>query len=482
MSSHRPKTAALLAYDEKLLSEQGRGRVERHLETCRVCAEELASIRLYERISGEIRVADIPTPDWSRMELPLRRAAKKQSRRPDGPRTAVWVAAALAAAAAALILLMPSGDGEVADARSISPTPELEAMAPVTEREPIVGQVMALRGSAHTSRGGDREAAQVGTEILETMRVTAEGASEAHLRFYEGTGVIMGARTEIELMRLRRGQVSLSLESGEVTSRVAKLEEGDAYDVVAGPWRVTVRGTHFRVRRDAEDVEVEVEEGVVDVLDEDGALIRTIRAPGQWHSSGRTLSRRALPLPRALDLRASQWPILTLHDLDPTVPEWVVDGTAFGPAGRMEMRVPTGSHRVEGRPLEGGPVFHTVDVPLGGAVVEGASLAPQAPPVRQGHLAPQMIAATVRAGMRRLQQCHERTARRGEAPSGRFALRITIGRTGNVQRARLLARGGSAPEGFEACILDEARSWSFPAPTGGIVTFEQPLRFATRNP
>jgi hypothetical protein len=59
---------------------------------------------------------------------------------------------------------------------------------------------------------------------------------------------------------------------------------------------------------------------------------------------------------------------------------------------------------------------------------------------------------------------------------------VTIGLTGNVTRAELVQRAGEeAPsETFRQCVTEEARRWSFPPPTGGSVTFDQPLRFSTR--
>jgi hypothetical protein len=64
--------------------------------------------------------------------------------------------------------------------------------------------------------------------------------------------------------------------------------------------------------------------------------------------------------------------------------------------------------------------------------------------------------------------------------TGRFDLRVTVGVDGEVQRARLL--GDSLPDEFVHCVVSEARRFTFPPPTGGPLTFDVPLRFATRRP
>ncbi len=116
-----------------------------------------------------------------------------------------------------------------------------------------------------------------------------------------------------------------------------------------------------------------------------------------------------------------------------------------------------------------------------GRVIEGATLVPEAPPAQEGYLPAALIAPPVRAGMRNLQACHRQEARRGQPPSGIFSLRVTIGLTGRVRRAQLIQRAGEPPSNrFRQCVTQEAQRWSFPPPTGGTVTFDQPLRFTTR--
>ncbi|MDQ3033584.1 MAG: zf-HC2 domain-containing protein, partial [Myxococcota bacterium] len=79
--SHAPKIAALRALSERALSPRARLRIERHLATCDVCRRALASITLYRRTVEDVREAEPPELDWSRMELALAREARALSER-----------------------------------------------------------------------------------------------------------------------------------------------------------------------------------------------------------------------------------------------------------------------------------------------------------------------------------------------------------------------------------------------------------------
>src|SRR5690606_29359211 len=105
--THRPKTAALLAYADGALSDAGRARLERHLARCEVCRRELAAMKLYERMAEDARETPAPEGDYARMELTRARAAPRVSQeirigRRRRPRAASARVAASAAGAPAL--------------------------------------------------------------------------------------------------------------------------------------------------------------------------------------------------------------------------------------------------------------------------------------------------------------------------------------------------------------------------------------------
>ncbi|NOY94067.1 MAG: zf-HC2 domain-containing protein, partial [Deltaproteobacteria bacterium] len=96
MSAHAPKIRALLAYEAGELSQAGRERLERHLAGCDICREQWVAMQTYGELSQAIRAAEIPSLDYGRMELALRREARAHTK--GTGRGATWAVLALAAA------------------------------------------------------------------------------------------------------------------------------------------------------------------------------------------------------------------------------------------------------------------------------------------------------------------------------------------------------------------------------------------------
>ena len=470
---HAPKVAALLAYDARLLSTEGARRVEAHLAGCDGCRRTLAAIRAYDALVDTARAEAPPEPAWERMELALRREARTVAASARDSRQ-IFAASALAVAAAALL-----GFGIVAGApvRATQPTARGDGALPTAPVEParerIAGEVTLTAG--RVTRSGELDVAP-GARLDDDSVIATGPGSEADVRFGAATGVAVLASSRVRMARLRRGQVSFDVEDGSVSSEVAHLGAGDLYEVHAGMWTARVRGTRFAVTRLGDDIEVRVAEGVVEVLRGD-QLEAVVFAPGVFRSSLGVWTDGDVP---RVHFGPEQGEPVTLR-ADPRIAAWLVDGRRISAASDLRMRAPRGELSVIGLGEDGAELYRRlVPVPVGGAMVEGEALAPSAPAVRAGYLDPELIAPTVRAGIRSMQSCQEQIARLREAPSGRFTLRVTIGRTGEVQRAVLLSDGDPPPAGFAACVVEKTRNWTFPPPTGGIVTFEQPLTFASR--
>ncbi len=475
--SHEPKIAALLAYDAELLSDDGRRRVERHLGACEVCLEALASMRAYDALLQDVKRAPIPTPDYPRMELPLRRAAHEAAREVSD-RKAVAPMVFLAFAAAALFFVWVAGHtGE----DSSFATRGVQTAAPAQPEAPraaVNGELTLVAGQVHLD--GEVETAPGGA-VAENSVLIADESSEAHVRFAEGTGMALEAHTEVRVAELREGRVTLDLAHGTVANQVAHLALGDRYEVHAGPYVFRVRGTRFAVSRKAEDVALVVAEGVVEVSRGE-RIEAVVQAPGAWRSGFVVWGPQSVRRPVGLTGEAADWPVLRVR-VGQGAHRIRVGSRDIEASGVLAMRVPRGEVEVGIGALEGRLETQLVEVGETGEVVEGAALVPDAPPEREGYLPPALLAPPVRAGMRNLQACHQQEARRGEPPSGVFSLRVTIGLTGRVERAQLIQRRGSAPsQRFRQCVTQEAQRWSFPPPTGGRVTFDQPLRFTTRMP
>ncbi len=473
MSDHEPKIAALLAYEAGELSPEGRRRVEAHLGTCEVCREALASMRVYDELVRDVKAEPVPEPDWSRMELALRREARRARRR-IGP--AVWVG--LAAAAAAVLAFLYTQRGAPEETLVEAPRVEPGEARPEPARLRITGEVTAVVQGV--SGGTDvLDPVEVGTPVREEMRIATASGALAHLRFYEGTGVVVQPDTLVKVEELREGRVTLALLEGAVASEVTPLGEGDRYAVRAGDYTVRVRGTRFAVVHGESGTAVTVDEGVVEVL-RGGEVVATVAAPGIWRSDDdvEPIGEGQVPEPLALAPEAAGWPVLELPEID-WVRSWQVRGREL-PPGAIAMRVPAGDCDVSALGDHGRSWRGRIVLAGEGQLLEPEAIRPSAPEVRVGTLAPALIAPVVERGKHGLRRCQRQVdLETGQTVVGQFTLRVTIGRTGEVQRAELASQGEPPPAAYRECVLSQVGNWTFPPPTGGIVTFEQPLRVGT---
>ena len=478
MTACSGKMAALLAYESDALSAEGRARVERHLPQCAVCRETLAAMQVYEGIAADVRRMEAPEPDWSTMELALRREARAASRRAPAGRGVLWAGLALAAAALLAFVLLGDDDRTIVEAPVLVPGEPSETVA---ARETITGEITAVIDGVRGGTNGELVPIGLGDEVREGMTLVTAMPAEAHVRFYDGTGAVLEAETEARVDSLRRGQVILALERGTVASEVAPLGDDGAYEIHAAPYVVRVRGTRFAVRRAGGGVAVTVDEGVVEVV-RDGEVVTVVEAPGRWSSSAAVEAPAQGRVPSAVATapEASRWPALRIAHVE-WVTQWDVGGRAL-PPGAVAMRVPPGQLHVEGRGDRDKVWRAELVMGPDGQMIEADAVQPAAPPVRTGTLDPELIAPVVRAGVPRLRRCQAEVDRDlGVWVVGSFTLRVTIGRTGEVQRAALVPVRvtGDVPPAFEQCVLRQVQHWTFPPPTGGIVTFEQPLSYRT---
>jgi ferric-dicitrate binding protein FerR (iron transport regulator) len=472
------KVAALLAYETDALSAAGRARVDAHLPRCATCRETLASMRVYDRIAADVRQMEAPEPEWSRISLVLRREARAASQRASSGRGVLWAGVALAAAALLAFVLLHDDDRTIVTAPVLVPSEPEETVA---VRETITGEITAVIDGVRGGTDGELAPIGLGDAVREGMTLVTAAPAEAHVRFDEGTGAVLEDETEARVETLRRGRVILALERGTVASEVASLGNEDAYEIHAAPYVVRVRGTRFAVRRAGGGVAVTVDEGVVEVV-RDGEVVTVVEAPGRWSSTDavEAPAQGEVASPIATGAEASRWPALRVAHVQ-WVTQWDVGGRPL-PPGAIAMRVPEGRLHVEGRGDRDKVWRAELVMGPDGQMIEADAIQPAAPPVRTGTLAPELIAPVVRAGIPRLRRCQTEVDRdHGVWVVGSFTLRVTIGRTGEVQRAALVPVRvtGDVPGAFEQCVLGQVQNWTFPPPTGGIVTFEQPLSYRT---
>lgn len=111
----------------------------------------------------------------------------------------------------------------------------------------------------------------VRTAAGETMRVALAGGIQADL----------GARSVLNVM----GKERPALEGGVVGFKVPRQPPGKTFSVDAGPYRVVVVGTKFRLRHQGRRVTVDVDEGVVEIWR--GRRLARLTAGESWAGPAR---------------------------------------------------------------------------------------------------------------------------------------------------------------------------------------------------
>ncbi|MCA9583256.1 MAG: FecR domain-containing protein, partial [Myxococcales bacterium] len=275
------KRRAILAYNQGLLSDRARKRVEEHLRTSEEAREFAATDRLYgqwRQQAAQATEESIAQVDWSRMDLALQREARRQTR----SNAPLLILGAIAVAAAALLAVMRFGPSD----REEFARPKLEAPGPGA----ITGQVTAIAGEVFgTPEGRERRALSVGDRVPSLMRIETGAGAQVHVKLWEETGFFLAEETSVLVAPdhpLHGQDARIALARGSITSRVAPLDgESARYEIESGAHLVRVLGTHFGVTRNDDDVAVRILEGRVEILFE-GKSIAIIDAPGEWSSRG----------------------------------------------------------------------------------------------------------------------------------------------------------------------------------------------------
>lgn len=458
-SGRTPRLRALTAYVEETLSDEARARLERLMTP--EDRQALAKLQALAQVTEETRRATSqPDIDFARMELALRREAKRAARTTSGLRWGVAFAAAAAVLLGVWWMRTPEPTTTLAHRERPMPTraPEVHPA--------LIGEVTALFGSGAI----DGAPLTLGQEVRAAATLRTEGAM--HVRLAEGTGFVLEGDSRVR--RLDTGGIELELASGRVASQV---QSGTDYRVHAGGYEVRVHGTRFSVVRDDEDLEVALDEGVVEVL-RDGESLEMLHAPARWRSEGESTFEGGVPEPRGLAIETLEASAPVALPPSERFVRWELGEVAY-PAGLpVHLRLPVGPLLLAAFDERDRRYEVELQVLPEGLAVEETSLSSTARP-RQGHLEPEVIASVVRPRQRWLRRCYEHTLRR-TAPElgGRFALRVTLAGDGRVVSARVVSEQETPPS-FARCLQAEARSWQFPNP-GGRMHFDLPLRFRTR--
>lgn len=97
----------------------------------------------------------------------------------------------------------------------------------------------------------------------------------------------------------------------------------------------------------------------------------------------------------------------------------------------------------------------------------------------EGDLAPAEIRRILGEGQSAVRSCYERQLRNDNQLQGDVALQVKIGNDGKVVATRV--RGNMDGE-VKSCMQNVAKSWAFPAPSGGTcAVFEAPFHFMPKQ-
>jgi ferric-dicitrate binding protein FerR (iron transport regulator) len=488
VTPHAPKIAALRAEAAGLLSGDGRKRLLQHVASCAVCAEHLRGARRFHALVSAGAAPSIP-PIEGNMAAQRAFARERLARR---RATATWVGLSIAAAAAFTIALLVQRPPWAEESEQQSAVPVLvpQATRVPPAGEPLAIAITALSGDVRVqdAKGGERRVAME-TPLAEGVALRTGPSARIDLALGRVAGVRLGAETRIELARVRDELVTLRLEAGELSNAVAPRTEAQTYEIEAAGFTVRVRGTLFAVRALADGVEVQCDEGSVEVLGADGVSRGVLRAPAAWRSTG-AASQRQVALPNPL---VADGAVLVLPKLD-SVLGWELGGRVEAAAGELQMRVPRGEAQLTAQLTGGGR--HTIPIVIDavGRRVnpEELKLARDTEEASEGALLPPMAgdaSEVIRLGRPALQRCYERSLKNETGGALSMRLSIAIDPRGKVRsvQAKPVAKAGvaeapSLPRALDGCIRSAVLGWRFPPPGAQGALLEAPLRFQLRTP
>jgi len=482
MTTSCPKTRALTAHQAGLLSPSADERVLKHLRVCSICRNSLAAMQLFEQSAEFIRSEPQPELAWERMDRKLAEVVREESRRRRVRSLALPAAVVFAAAAVALLWINAESSAPLAPVARTQAAPAL----PIVELPPPAAHSATLTAIAGCISSSQHEGAclELGATVEQGDDLSSELATGAHLRLRDGTGVVLASSTRLQWNSLNERVIRIGLQEGSLSSDVAPLREGQVYEVQAGPWTVSVRGTRFTVVWRDSRLEVAVDEGAVDVS-RAGSRAARVEAPMRWASAGTTSPElvSAQPRPVGLSAQSDAWPILGLP-AEATLKSWRVGDGVFATEFPLRMRVPAGELTVFGTRQDGTLLSAIIEMSEGETLFETSRLSPEGEsPTRamRGTLPAEAVRSVVRQGLPGLRRCYETALRRYPQQGGRFLVRLQVGRDGSVRSSQVRGDDGPAPSSLQSCLTTRVSQWRFPAPRGGTVAVDVPLRFAPRT-
>ncbi len=493
------------------LAGQAAQAFDAHLASCPECRVEVARLRALRAVVGNLAPFEPSETDWQRADRAVLAAMDSAlDRRAEGFLARFWPAfglAAVAAAAVALFFALRPGAAPVPSepvARAPETTPVVAPVVPLAPRvvEPVEAPSFALAiasgSDLRVTHGGVEQALEA--PVLEQGDTLALGATPLTLQTAAATGVRVAAGSRLELERLTPKQTTLRLVVGELAAEVKPLAEGQAFAVRTADLLVSVRGTAFRVVREAAATRVEVLHGLVEVSRETGSVM----VPGP----GSVLVADGAPLPEvrptidpataaAFPLALADLPLAELRQAsrptvvqsEPAGAEVRVDGVVRGTTP-LSLLVAPGPHTAELRLPGREPLVAQLGEQLDPRL-SFSLLAPRPPAKlpKKPELWVRVPSTDPRAATRReqmaeqvrlhptvLTECYEYALKRNPDMPGSLTLVVTLGPRGSVREIKTVEPYG---KDFLQCARPSILRWELPG-AGEMEEFEMPLRLQAR--
>ncbi len=487
-----PRLVALLS---GALGPRAADRLREHLARCPGCAEALERLQKTAALCRELGAEPAPDLPWRQIEAQVQWKLSRAEETPARRRHLGWAPLIAGMSAAALVgvvvgLLVGRGTGRerpqppVASAGKTQLPPD-----PIIDEE-LAAVVTLARGEVSVvSSKGQASDLVASRPLLQGERVITGTGSRVALQWSEGTGVLLGDESELELRVLRSVRQELALQQGRLTFKVQHRRPGQSFAVLSGGVRVSVTGTQFSVATTPATVEVTVQEGRVRVEPDDRGW-----APVEVAAGSSLLVRRggkqrpsvtAAPKQDATALLAQlnllPWTsfqrvmagtgLLALESL-PDGADVVFDSRGVG-STNLKLRGGLGRHLVE--LWRGGKLVRRqwVEIQLSPGRLAVDLLPRPAPrPVLPPGVHELFVQRTVQ-----IQGCYERRLKNDPTLSGRLTIRVQIDRSGHVASASLDTDTLTDPR-VGQCALSVVRRWEFPA--GNAAELVYPFHFKPR--
>jgi len=330
------------------LDEAERAQLDRHAASCKACADVRARVGRASDSYGAIRTQAAPELPWDSVRARVHWSVSKEKRaqsQPSRRRVPHLAWAALAVTCAGTLALVTNADPPRALEAPVAALPR-PVIAPPTA-VPVAPPPAALAGlvvrTAGATSGGEvmidgAHRADLFTRRLGAGTVIATGDGRVDVQFGDASAFALGPHSTLELRRFDVELIELVVD-GTIDLEVAPRLPGQRFVVVAGEHTVEVRGTRFRVRREAVATTIECRHGLVAVRDRSSQIEVGTARRVQLQPGAAISPELVVPLSVA--------ELASLTETDPVrVPMWSVDALVTGSApleiatvGRRDVRV-----------------------------------------------------------------------------------------------------------------------------------------------